>query len=821
MKYPRLLNLMMFVILVAALLLGPLGSQPARAEGSRELNTNGGKRALTEWRTNTTAGLYRRSFLRVYANAGERILMGSSAVGVGSGDIVLYRENQISSSQIDPATLATITPAFKCSDYRLDHPGTGELRTRAQELAGPLPATGGYTPCVYIAPASETYWVAMYGPDGPNGSVDGQAGTIDSPVVDSTQRSGVSMWDITVRNADDTETYPGRVFVDYLAQISGGNGDAYRLYSTMYTVTQDGFIYQVDLRGLDPFGFIFYGNRVGFLDPDGKTPLYHDLVTTNNQLSNPAGGVILAKATAKVFFSQPAPELPPSILPRPITPSISTVTFQGTAGGNDAYVSTGGLFTYSGNVGGIMEIVISRDGSDFEPTNLQNRVLRAESAVGVNSLAWDGLDNAGNPFPVGTNYPFKVVFHAGEYHFPMLDVENSRDGGPTITLLNPLNGTCPWATCRHAFYDDRGYRVSTGVVVGTLGATLPGDSNAINPPTTNYSGASGFDTQTNQRAFGNGTGQGFGNWKGLDLWTYYPVEAVYNMLDIIPTIEKDLGLEKTHTADFTIGTAGGGFTLVVKNLGTVTVNQAVTVTDTLPVGLVYNAASGTGWTCSAADQTVTCVHPNSDGLAPGASLPAITLVVNVLEPAAPSVTNTATLENLEDSNTANNTATDGVNVKATDLRVTKVASTAQAAPGEQITFTLEVENLGPVDATGVQVSDVLPAGLTLVKASATQGDYDPGTGTWTVGSLPYGNKVTLTLVTQANNNKGTFVNTASLLAAGPYELNSANNSSSASFEIKPTAVHLYSFQTHIPTPVPWPGLILLAGLGLLSRRRCS
>ena len=143
---------------------------PVKAEGSRELVASGGKRALTEWRTNTTAGFIRRTFFRVYANEGEYILMGSSAMGLGLGDIVLYQEGQVSNSQISPAALAAITPTFRCSVA-----GGGILRaatpalTRSMELVGPTTnggADGGYTPCVYTVPAGGTgsYWVAMYGP---------------------------------------------------------------------------------------------------------------------------------------------------------------------------------------------------------------------------------------------------------------------------------------------------------------------------------------------------------------------------------------------------------------------------------------------------------------------------------------------------------------------------------------------------------------------------------------------------------------------------------------------------------------------------------
>ncbi|HOU15573.1 MAG TPA: PKD domain-containing protein [Anaerolineae bacterium] len=793
MKSKRVLRQLLTLILLITLSLGNIvTATQVRAEGSRNLTTNGGKRALTEWRTNTTAGLYRRTFFRVYAKAGEKILMGSSAMGVGSGDIVLYSEAQISSSQIDPTTLNSITPQFKCSTYRGQpgNAGAGALDTRAKELAGPQPATGGYKPCIYTALSTGVYWVAMYGPDGANGSADGDAGTIDVPNVGTGQRSGVSMWDITVRNVANTANIPGRVFVDYLAQITGGNGASRRVNSTLYTVTNDGFIYQVDFRGLDPNGFIFYGNRVGFLDPDGKTPLYHDLVTNNNQLTNPVGGVILAPASAKMFFSYPSADLPANILPTPTQPSISNISFLGSASANNAYFSNGGEFTYTGNIGGINQIVISRDGVNFDPTNANNRVLYAQSVVGVNTITWDGKDNAGVAFPVGNDYAYKMTFHAGEYHFPMLDVENSMLGGPTITLLNPIGGTCPLATCRQAFYDDRGYKVSTGVTVGTVGTVLPGDANAVNPPDPAFSDpVTGYDTaSTTQRNFGNDSGTGFGNWKGLDLWTYFPVAPIEGTLNVIAQVNQDLRIVKSHSSIFNIGSSGGTFSLLVTNAGTSVVNGQVTVADTLPTGLTYRSATGTDWSCSAVGQTVTCTYVNGSGLASSASLPVITLIVDVANAAAPSVSNTATVANANDTNADNNQYTDTAPVNSADISITKQVSNSNPAEGDQISFTIVATNLGPSDVSGVEVADALPAGLTLVSSSATQGSY--ASGVWTVGSLPNAASATLTIVATVNTNTAgsEIVNTAGRTASSLYDYNNANDSASVTVTVKQTVL---------------------------------
>ena len=46
--------------------------------------------------------------------------------------------------------------------------------------------------------------------------------------------------------------------------------------------------------------------------------------------------------------------------------------------------------------------------------------------------------------------------------------------------------------------------------------------------------------------------------------------------------------------------------------------------------------------------------------------------------------------------------------------------------------------LQPDAAAGVSVNDLLPAGLSFVSASASQGSYVSGSGVWTVGSVASG-----------------------------------------------------------------------------------
>src|SRR5688572_33387492 len=72
---------------------------------------------------------------------------------------------------------------------------------------------------------------------------------------------------------------------------------------------------------------------------------------------------------------------------------------------------------------------------------------------------------------------------------------------------------------------------------------------------------------------------------------------------------------------------------LVRNVGTLPAPGPMTLTDTLPAGLTYGSGTGSGWSCSAAEQTVTC--GNSEALDAGASS-SLTLTVAVGAAAAPS-----------------------------------------------------------------------------------------------------------------------------------------------------------------------------------------
>ena len=116
----------------------------------------------------------------------------------------------------------------------------------------------------------------------------------------------------------------------------------------------------------------------------------------------------------------------------------------------------------------------------------------------------------------------------------------------------------------------------------------------------------------------------------------------------------DLRIAKSHAGNFTAGQLGATYAITVSNLGNSATVGTVTVTETLPAGLTATGITGPGWSCTQPAGPCT----RGDPLAPTAAYPALTLTVNVADPAPPSVVNTVDVSGGGDVDTTNNTATD-------------------------------------------------------------------------------------------------------------------------------------------------------------------
>ncbi|HHC75283.1 MAG TPA: DUF11 domain-containing protein, partial [Thiothrix sp.] len=75
----------------------------------------------------------------------------------------------------------------------------------------------------------------------------------------------------------------------------------------------------------------------------------------------------------------------------------------------------------------------------------------------------------------------------------------------------------------------------------------------------------------------------------------------------------------------------------------------------------------------------------------------------------------------------------------------KTASPTSATSGDTVVYTITISNSGPGDATGVEVSDQLPAGVSYTSDTPSQGTYNSSSGIWSVGNLANGASATLTI----------------------------------------------------------------------------
>lgn len=117
-----------------------------------------------------------------------------------------------------------------------------------------------------------------------------------------------------------------------------------------------------------------------------------------------------------------------------------------------------------------------------------------------------------------------------------------------------------------------------------------------------------------------------------------------------------------------------------------------------------------------------------------------------------------------------------------DLAIAKTDSPDPATVGGLVTFTINVTNLGPrSQATGVTVTDALPAGYEFVSASAGC-SHAGGTVTCALGNVAKDTTTTVTITVRATT-AGHYNNTATV-SGNNADPNGANNAATTSSRVR-------------------------------------
>ena len=251
-------------------------------------------------------------------------------------------------------------------------------------------------------------------------------------------------------------------------------------------------------------------------------------------------------------------------------------------------------------------------------------------------------------------------------------------------------------------------------------------------------------------------------------------------------IGNDVQLTKTAPSTAYAGQAFT-YTLSATNIGE-TPATGVIITDTLPENFSLVSAQN----CTADTSMVTCTAGNP---AMGATA-SYEIVVSTT--VAGTYTNTAAVTSTElDVDALNNIASAELTVlPVADLTLSKIDAPDPVYVGSRLAYTLTVNNSGPSNATGVVVTDTLPAGVTL--ASASVGCAGAATLVCNVGALDSGKTVTVSIVVTVTPGAASIITNTAVATANEMDFSPASVSASTAVL---SLVDLTLSQEDVPDPV--------------------
>ena len=291
-----------------------------------------------------------------------------------------------------------------------------------------------------------------------------------SALWDQTRQAEVSAWDIKVFDEYDREK-TGRTYCDFMALQSSGN-----LTETVYVLTNDSYIYQVDFNSFAPYTFTFFSNNRGIVDSATGNILYKSVKALNNNwgdtattgttkydasfgvhgftFKQPSSTDTELEKTFKIFFEKPnddllghlyttahAPEAPTNIKFYTTLPDGIDLPEGGGKSDNTpgSYVGMGGYFSFEVKEATTATLRLEFKGklAKYAPVEISNIV----TPNSTNYFYWDGRDGNGTIIPEGVystdDFSYSVLTKSGEIHFPILDMEQAPKG-ITITRISDI-----------------------------------------------------------------------------------------------------------------------------------------------------------------------------------------------------------------------------------------------------------------------------------------------------------------------------------------------------------------------------------------------
>lgn len=359
---------------------------------------------------------------------------------------------------------------------------------------------------------------------------------------------------------------------------------------------------------------------------------------------------------------------------------------------------------------------------------------------------------------VGTNLTYTVyINNNGRSTFT--GVTNVVQFSTNVTFLAVNNSAGGWRTNGNQLIFNVGILTNNARVIGSITIATP-----TPVVMTNIATLSSFETASQELNTDN------------------------NVSVVVSTVRgvADVRLTVSATPEPAIVTSNLTYTLTVQNKGTIWPATQIVVTDALPVELSFVSATSNNLVNCSYDPFAGIVTCNVATLTNGASV-TFNIVMSALTNGI--VTNVPSVTAFEyDPITANNTAA----VTSTVLGISDLGlgltGPVTAFAGSNATYTFTVTNRGPSLADGVVLTDPLPAALSFVSATISQGSYVQTNGiiTFSFATLA-SNAVAQATITVNSLNSGTILNAASITNTTAFDPTAGNNSAQVSTFYNPAA----------------------------------
>jgi len=370
-----------------------------------------------------------------------------------------------------------------------------------------------------------------------------------------------------------------------------------------------------------------------------------------------------------------------------------------------------------------------------------------------------------------------VVFSNLTHSFPSdMDAMVTGPGGGKVMLMSDAGASYAINSAVLLTFDDAAASLlpaSAAITTGAYrptdyetGETMPGTNAPAGPYGTALSVFRGHSPNTTWSLYvaddeAGDAGRIDNGWI-LNLTLFDPVHPVADLAVIIADAPDPVGLSSNVTWTVTVTNTGPEAAL------------GVLVTNALPSGVTLVSFGSSQGSCLNTGQSVNC----DLGFIAANSAVTVSIVGNVTTIGSKSLTSTFGGPAL-DFNAVNNSATSSTAVSgAADLAVTMTDSPDPILLGGLLSYFITVTNRGPNHATGVAITNLLPAGASYFGASPSQGScaVNGGLVTCTLGTLSNGTAATIGISVITPNIPGALANRAGISSSALPDLVSANNS---------------------------------------------